>query len=42
MRAVADQAMRQRAANIGARIRAEDGVARAVAVVQQIGRRVTA
>jgi UDP:flavonoid glycosyltransferase YjiC (YdhE family) len=32
--AVTDQAMQQRAANLGARIRAEDGVTRAVAVIQ--------
>jgi sterol 3beta-glucosyltransferase len=37
--AVTDQAMRQRAAHLGARIQAEDGIARAVAVVQQIERR---
>lgn len=35
-KAVRDQTMRQRAANLGAKIRAEDGIARAVAVVQQI------
>lgn len=34
-RALGDQPMRQRAADLGARIRAEDGVARAVAVVQE-------
>ena len=34
-RAVTDQTMRQRAANLGAKIQAEDGIARAVAVVQQ-------
>jgi UDP:flavonoid glycosyltransferase YjiC (YdhE family) len=34
--AVTDQTMRQRAANLGSRIQAEDGIARAVAVVQQI------
>lgn len=33
--AVTDQTMRQRAANLGAKIQAEDGIARAVAVVQQ-------
>ena len=33
--AVTDQAMRQRAADLGATIRAEDGVARAVAVVRE-------
>jgi len=38
-RAVTDQAMRQRAANLGAKIQAEDGIARAVAVVQQIEKR---
>ncbi|MHB1355529.1 MAG: glycosyltransferase [Anaerolineae bacterium] len=37
--AVTDQAMRQRAAELGAKIRAEDGVARAVEVVQQIEER---
>jgi UDP:flavonoid glycosyltransferase YjiC (YdhE family) len=35
-RAVTDQTMRQSAADLGARIQAEDGVARAVAVVGQI------
>jgi UDP:flavonoid glycosyltransferase YjiC (YdhE family) len=35
-RAVTDQTMRQRAANLGAKIQAEDGIARAVAVVQQL------
>ena len=34
--AVTDQAMRQRAANLGVSIRAEDGVARAVAVIQDM------
>jgi sterol 3beta-glucosyltransferase len=34
--ALTDEAMRQRAADLGARIQAEDGVARAVAVVAQI------
>jgi UDP:flavonoid glycosyltransferase YjiC (YdhE family) len=34
--AVGDPAMRQRAADLGARIRAEDGIARAVTVVQQM------
>jgi sterol 3beta-glucosyltransferase len=38
-RAVTDQPMRQRAADLGAKIRAEDGVARAVALVQQIDKR---
>lgn len=37
--AVSNQAMRQRAAELGAAIRAEDGVARAVAVVQDFARR---
>jgi sterol 3beta-glucosyltransferase len=36
--AVTDQTMRQRAAELGAKIRAEDGVARAVAVVEQMKR----
>ena len=35
-KAVTDQAMRQRAANLGSKIQAEDGIARAVAVVQHI------
>ncbi|MGQ9552632.1 MAG: glycosyltransferase [Anaerolineae bacterium] len=35
-KAVTDQAMRQRAVALGARIRAEDGVAGAVAVVQSV------
>jgi len=35
-KAVTDQAMRQRAANLGAKIRAEHGIAHAVAVVQHI------
>jgi UDP:flavonoid glycosyltransferase YjiC (YdhE family) len=35
-RAVTDRAMRQRAADLGVRIRAEDGIARAVAVVGRI------
>lgn len=34
--AVTDQAMRQRAADLGSRIRAENGIARAAAVMQQI------
>jgi sterol 3beta-glucosyltransferase len=34
--ALTDQTMRQRAANLGSKIQAEDGIARAVAVVQQI------
>jgi len=38
-RAVTDEAMQQRAADLGARIRAEDGVARAVAVIQQFAER---
>jgi UDP:flavonoid glycosyltransferase YjiC (YdhE family) len=37
--AVSDQEMRQRAAVLGQRIREEDGIARAVAVVQQIAQR---
>ena len=37
--AVTDQAMRQRAAELGTKIRAEDGLARAVEVVAQIERR---
>jgi UDP:flavonoid glycosyltransferase YjiC (YdhE family) len=37
--AVTDPAMRQRATNLGCRIRAEDGIARAVGVVQQIQKR---
>lgn len=37
--AVTDQTLRQRAANLGSKIRAEDGVARAVAVVQQMEKR---
>jgi UDP:flavonoid glycosyltransferase YjiC (YdhE family) len=36
-RAVTDAAMHQRAADLGSRIAAEDGVARAVAVVGQMG-----
>ncbi|MGD8791821.1 MAG: glycosyltransferase [Anaerolineae bacterium] len=35
-RAVTDETMRRRAAELGAKIQAEDGVARAVAVVEQI------
>lgn len=34
-RAVTDQTMRQRAADLGAKIRAENGIARAVSVIQQ-------
>ena len=34
--AVTDQGMRERAARLGAQIRAEDGIARAVAVVEGI------
>jgi UDP:flavonoid glycosyltransferase YjiC (YdhE family) len=34
--AVTDQTMRQRAADLGSKIRAEDGIARAIAVVQHI------
>jgi UDP:flavonoid glycosyltransferase YjiC (YdhE family) len=37
--AVTDQAMRQRATDLGARIRSEDGIARAVAVVQELEER---
>jgi UDP:flavonoid glycosyltransferase YjiC (YdhE family) len=37
--AVTDQTMRQRAAHLGSRIQAEDGIARAVAVVQQTEKR---
>ena len=37
--AVTDQAMRQRAAELGERIRAEDGIARAAAVIQQMQER---
>ncbi|MFH1084731.1 MAG: glycosyltransferase [Chloroflexota bacterium] len=36
--AVTDQAMRQRAAELGERIRAEDGVARATAIVERFAR----
>ena len=35
-KAVTDQTMRQRAANLGAKIQAEDGIARVVAVVQDM------
>lgn len=35
-KAVSDRTMRQRAANLGAKIQAEDGVANAVAVVQEL------
>ena len=38
-KATMDETMRQRAADLGAKIRTEDGVARAVAVVQQIEER---
>ncbi len=38
-KALTDQTMRERAADLGSRIHAEDGVARAVAVVQQIEER---
>jgi UDP:flavonoid glycosyltransferase YjiC (YdhE family) len=38
-KALTDQTMRQRAANLGAKIQTEDGIARAVAVVQQIEKR---
>jgi UDP:flavonoid glycosyltransferase YjiC (YdhE family) len=34
-----DQTMRQRAANLGAKIRAEDGIANVVAVIQEIEKR---
>jgi hypothetical protein len=34
--ALTDQKMRQRASDLGAKIQAEDGVARAVAVIQTI------
>jgi UDP:flavonoid glycosyltransferase YjiC (YdhE family) len=34
--AVTDQILRERAADLGAKIRAEDGIARAVAVVRQV------
>ncbi|KJH69575.1 glycosyltransferase [Aliterella atlantica] len=37
-RAVSDRAMRQRAADLGAKIQAEDGVANAVASVQELGK----
>jgi sterol 3beta-glucosyltransferase len=40
-RAVTDEAMRRRAADLGAKIQAEDGVARAVAVVRQVERQAT-
>jgi UDP:flavonoid glycosyltransferase YjiC (YdhE family) len=36
--AVTDEAMRQRAVDLGLRIQAEDGVARAVEIIQQIGK----
>jgi hypothetical protein len=32
---VADQTMRQRAAALGSRIQAEDGIARAVAIIEE-------
>lgn len=38
-RALKDQRMRQRAADLGARIRAQGGIARAAAVVEEIERR---
>ena len=38
--AVTNQTMRQRAAELGAKIRAEDGVAQAVAIVQQLESRI--
>jgi sterol 3beta-glucosyltransferase len=34
--AVSDRAMQQRAADLGAKIRAEDGIARAVEVINQL------
>jgi sterol 3beta-glucosyltransferase len=34
-----DKAMRQRAANLGGKIQAEDGVAKAVAVIEKNGKR---
>jgi UDP:flavonoid glycosyltransferase YjiC (YdhE family) len=37
--AVTDEAMRQRAADLGSKIQAEDGVARAVEVIQEFGAR---
>jgi hypothetical protein len=37
--ALTDQTMRQRAANLGSKIQAEDGITRAVALVQQIEER---
>jgi UDP:flavonoid glycosyltransferase YjiC (YdhE family) len=40
--AVSDQTLRQRAAELGSAIRAEDGVARAVAIIQQLEGRATA
>jgi UDP:flavonoid glycosyltransferase YjiC (YdhE family) len=40
-RAVTDQTMRQRAADLGAKIRNEDGIARAVAIIQEIEKRGT-
>jgi UDP:flavonoid glycosyltransferase YjiC (YdhE family) len=38
-RAVADKQMRSNAARLGARIRGEDGVARAVEMIQRLGQR---
>jgi sterol 3beta-glucosyltransferase len=38
-RAMTDQSMRQRAANLGAKIQAEDGIANVVAIVQEIENR---
>lgn len=35
-RAVTDQSMRQRAADLGTKIRGEDGIAHAVAIVQEL------
>lgn len=40
--ALTDQTMRQRAANLGAKIQAEDGIANAVAVIQEIEKSRTA
>jgi UDP:flavonoid glycosyltransferase YjiC (YdhE family) len=37
--AVTEPSMRQRAADLGSKIQAEDGVARAVAVVEEIAER---
>ena len=40
-KAVTDQSMRRRAADLGAKIRAEDGIASAVAIVQELEKRET-